>query len=165
MPDYYPLIAGLTLEYAVSGRASGETLKIEVLQVAQTSGGAEAVCRQTAVVDGISEVTELILNRERDGVFAGGVKELALPPSVGSRWNVPPVEYKITALDAEAAVGAGVFKNCLKVSYLIGAGDGGGGERFYAPGVGLVFERCQDESSPFEISLTRFSLPGERDDR
>lgn len=157
MADYYPLLAGLTLEY----EASFGTLKREVLKVAAAGGGLEALCRQTSVENGSAEVMELIINKERDGIFSGGVKELPLPPLLSSRWNVPPVDYEITALDAEVSVGAGVFKNCLKVTYLIGAGDGGGGEKFYAPGVGLVLERCRDESSPFELSLTAFSLPGE----
>jgi hypothetical protein len=43
------------------------------------------------------------------------------------------------------------------VSYLIAAGDGGCGERLYAPGVGLARELCGDEADPFEVLLTAFS--------
>lgn len=154
-PDYYPLIAGLFLEY----KTSAGTLKMEVLGVSQAGGAMEARCRQTTDDHGNAEETELIIKKESSGVYANGVKELPLPPILGSRWIVAPNDYEISALDAEVTVGAGAFKNCLKVSYRIGAGDGGGGEKFYAPGVGLVFENCRDESSPFEMSLTRFTVP------
>lgn len=154
-PDYCPLIAGLSLEYATS---SG-TLKVEILNVAQRGRALEARCRQTANDHGNTEETELIIKKDSSGVYANGVKELPIPPILGDSWNVSPIDYEISALDAEVTVGAGAFKNCLKVSYRIGAGDGGGGEKFYAPGVGLVFENCRDESSPFEMSLTRFTLP------
>jgi hypothetical protein len=40
------------------------------------------------------------------------------------------------------------------VVYAIAGGDGGSGERLYAPGVGLVRETCHDEADPWEARLT-----------
>ena len=48
---------------------------------------------------------------------------------------MPPVTTQETAA---AETPAGHFTGCLRVGYLIAAGDGGSGERLYAPGVGLV---------------------------
>ena len=74
---------------------------------------------------------------------------------IGRKWRHYPNEYRISAFDAVTTVPAGTFKKCMKVSYLIAGGDGGVGERYYAPGVGLVRENCMDEGDPFEIELVR----------
>ena len=48
---------------------------------------------------------------------------------------------------------AGKFTGCLRVAYLIAEGDGGSGERHYAPGVGLVKVVENDEAEPFTHEL------------
>ena len=64
--------------------------------------------------------------------------------------------------NASAETPAGRFSGCLRVGYLIAAGDAGCGERFYAPGLGLVRETCADEADPFELVLTSSSRAGAR---
>ena len=46
----------------------------------------------------------------------------------------------------------------MRVAYLIAEGDGGSGERWYAPGVGLVKVVENDEAEPFAQELIAYSL-------
>lgn len=152
------MVAGSALEYALS-RAQGEgRLVVEVLSVAQGPKGPEARCRRTETIGAESSRSEFTVTKDSSWVRVDGQKELPCRPAVGMRWEAHAVSFMVEGLDAEVRVPAGEFAGCLKVSYLVAAGDAGSGERFYAPGVGLVREECAEESDPFEAGLAR--LPG-----
>ncbi|MBI3563799.1 MAG: hypothetical protein HY079_01225 [Elusimicrobia bacterium] len=151
-PDYLPLRPGLRLEYEVA--RAGETRRLVVAHLA-ASGGAVTVRRTWTGADGRCETEDSRAERRADGVYSDGALALPLPPRPGASWAQPPRRYRVEALDADAAVPAGSFSGCLRVGYLIAEGDGGSGERLYAPGVGLVLERCSDEADPYEVRLLK----------
>jgi len=65
----------------------------------------------------------------------------------------PPTPGFVSRPEVETP--AGKFTGCLRVAYLIAEGDGGSGERFYAPGVGLVKAVDNDEGEPLSLQLVR----------
>jgi hypothetical protein len=156
-PDFLPLLPGLRLEYAL--KRAGETSRLTVEHLAG-EGGAVSVRRTWTAADGSSETQTTRAERRADGVYDAGTKILPLPPRAGASWAIPPYEFRVEGPAGEVAVPAGRFSAGLRVSYLIAGGDGGSGERFYAPGVGLVRELCADEADPFEATLTAVVRPG-----
>jgi hypothetical protein len=158
-PDFFPLTKGLTLEYRTRNAESSGLIKFEILDVAEKGNVTRAMCRRTTVWGTQVTVNEYPIVRDKTGVYAEKEREFPLPPVLGRKWRHYPNEYRISAFDGITSVPAGTFRNCMKVSYLIAGGDGGVGERFYAPGVGLVRENCLDEADPFEIELVRKTAP------
>jgi hypothetical protein len=153
-PDYLPLSPGLRLEYEV--RRAGETRGL-VVEHSAAPGGAVIVRRTWTAADGRAQTESSRAERRSDGVYFDGELTLPLPARPGAAWSRPPRSYRVDALDAAAETPAEKFSGCLRVGYLIAAGDGGCGERFYAPGIGLVRELCGDEADPFEVRLTAFA--------
>jgi hypothetical protein len=153
-PDYLPLLPGLRLEYEV--RRAGETRGL-VVEHSAAAGSGVIVRRTWTSEDGNAETETGRAERRADGVYFDGELALPMPARPGASWSRPPRAYRMAALDAAAETPAGNFSGCLRVVYLIAAGDGGSGERLYAPGVGLVRELCSDEADPFEVRLTAFS--------
>lgn len=150
-PDFLPLRRGLRLIYEVDRAQEVRTLTVEHLPAA---GAAVVVRRTWTDARGAAETEDSRAERRADGVYFDGLLALPLPAVPGARWAAPPREYRVEALDARALTPAGEFEGCLRVGYLIAGGDGGSGERLYAPGVGLVRETCRDEADPFEAVLT-----------
>ena len=153
-PDFLPLAPGMRLEYEV--RRAGETQNL-VVEHAADAGAGVTVRRTWTAEDGAVQTETGRAERRADGVYFDGELALPLPARPGAEWSLPPRSYRAEALDASAETPAGRFSGCLRVGYLIAAGDGGCGERLYAPGVGLVRELCSDEADPFEVRLTAFS--------
>jgi hypothetical protein len=153
-PDYLPLEPGLRLEYAVSRAEETRALVVEHLSA---PGGGVLLRRTWTASDGSTETETSRAERRADGVYVDGALVLPEPPRPGAEWSQPPRAYRVESLGAPARTPAGAFPDCLRVGYLIAAGDGGAGERLYAPGVGLVRERCADEADPFEVALTAFA--------
>ncbi len=153
-PDYLPLSPGLRLEYEV--RRAGQSRAL-VVEHAAADGEGVIVRRTWTAEDGSTETETCRAERRADGVYFDGERALPRPARPGASWSLPPRAYRVEALDAAAETPAGRFSGCLRVAYLIAAGDGGCGERLYAPGVGLVRELCGDEADPFEVRLTAFS--------
>jgi hypothetical protein len=143
--EYYPLEPGRVLSYELRRGGGRERLTLEFLE-----GG--RLRRTWTGADGARSSVETA-ERRADGVYLGG--ELVLPAKAGARWGAPPREYTLEGFSGRATVPAGSFTGCARVSYLIAGGDAGSGERFYAPGVGLVLETCRDESDPYETRLLR----------
>ncbi len=149
-PDYLPLEPGLRLEYAVNRAGEERALVVEHLAA---PGGGVLVRRTWSSPDGSGESETSLAERRPDGVYADGALVLPEPPRPGAEWSSPPRSYRVESLGAAARTAAGTFKDCLRVVYLIAGGDGGCGERLYAPGVGLVREKCADEADPFAAAL------------
>lgn len=145
MTDYHPIEPGRVLEYELRRAGGAWGLKLEYLP-----GG--RLRRTWTGEDGTQSSVESV-ERRSDGVYHAGV--LVLPDRAGTVWAVPPRDYRLEGFNGRARVPAGDFEGCAVVSYLIAGGDAGSGERFYAPGVGLVLETCRDESDPYETRLLR----------
>ncbi|MDE2509942.1 MAG: hypothetical protein KGL74_02355 [Elusimicrobia bacterium] len=153
-PDYLPLAPGLRFRYALNRAQKESALLVEHLPAA---GDGVIVRRTWTESGGASETETSRAERRPDGIYDDGVLALPLPARAGAAWSSPPRQYRIEAGVSAARTPAGEFKDCLRVSYLIAGGDGGSGERLYAPGVGLVLETCHDEADPFEAALLSFS--------
>lgn len=151
MKDFFPLAKGAVREYAVENAAGAGRMTIEVLEVSTADGVTTARCRRTEA----GEASEFTVVKDARGVRAGDVPEFELPLEIGTEWILPPRRYWIEALDAAVETPAGKFQDCLRVAYLIAEGDGGSGERHYAPGVGLVKVSENDEGEPFTYELVK----------
>lgn len=152
--DYFPLVKGAVREYATEDALGKGALKTEVMDVSMAAGKTEAKCRRTIQRQGKpATVSEYTVTRDASGVRSGADIEFVLPLKVGAEWTRSPRRFWIEALDGAVETPAGKFKNCLRVAYLIAGGDGGSGERHYAPGVGLVKVVDNDEADPFTQQL------------
>lgn len=158
MPDYFPLVKGAVREYATENASGQGTLKIEVLFVARNNGATTANCRRTVRLNGKPpKISEFVVVNDGKEIRSDTGTEFKLPMKVGAQWIRSPRRYWIEALDAQVETKAGTFKDCLRVAYLIAEGDGGSGERHYAPGVGLVKVVENDEADPFTHELISMS--------
>jgi len=158
MLDYFPLVKGAVREYATENASGKGTLKIEVLSVVKNKGTTTAKCRRTIHWnDEPPKSTEFEAVNDGKEVRTETGTEFKLPVKVGTEWIRSPRRYWIETLDAKVETRAGQFKDCLRVAYLIAEGDGGSGERHYAPGIGLVKVVENDESAPFTRELIAHS--------
>lgn len=156
--DYFPLVPGSVREYASNSAQGTGNFKVEVLSVATHGGRTVAQCRRTVQWNGTPlKVTLFEVVRDAAAVSSEGVPEFHFPVAQGTEWIISPRRYWIETVTAEISVAAGKFKNCLRVAYLIAEGDGGSGERYYAPGVGLVKVVENDEGEPFTHELVAHS--------
>ena len=156
MIDFFPLVKGAVREYETENSQGIGSDKIEVLEVSTKGDTTTAKCRRTLNLPGEPEtVTEVTLTKDASGVHAGANIEFKNPVKVGTQWINPPRRTWIEALDAAVETPAGKFTNCMRVAYLIAEGDGGSGERHYAPGVGLVKIIDNDEGEPMTSQLVK----------
>lgn len=158
--DYFPLQPGLVLEYRTKDSSSQGRVIIEVVSVSKKPKTTQALLRRITEWGGPAKTLEYPVLRDTSGVYTDGEKEFPFPLTLGRKWSRRPNEYTVDALDAVVKVPAGTFRGCLRVSYLIGGGDAGSGERYYAPGIGFVYEACADEIDPYEFALTASRRPG-----
>jgi hypothetical protein len=157
MPDYFPLVKGAVRGYVIDGARPG-SFTIEIIDVVLAGEVMTAKCRRTLKRPGEpSRIDEFIVTKNAEGVRSGPDVEFNFPAAVGTEWISPPRRFWIEALDAAVETPAGRFTGCLRVAYLIAEGDGGSGERCYAPGVGLVKVVENDEAEPFTWSLLKKS--------
>ncbi len=157
-PDYFPLVKGAMREYAVTNAQGLGSFKIEVLSVATSGGRTVAQCRRTTLWKGTPlKVTLFEVVRDSAAVSTEGIPEFRFPVAQGTEWIISPRRYWIETLTAEINTPAGKFAGCLRVAYLIAEGDGGSGERYYAPGLGLVKAVENDEGDPFTHELIAHS--------
>ncbi len=148
--DYLPLKHGLKLEY---DGEHGSRQSFEVLGVREEDGAITAQCRWT--YDGEKGRHSRVCQVVKDGSWAreGGRKLFPIPPKVGARWRDDRYEYAVESLNASVDLGEyGVIKGCLRITWHF---DEGGGEAFYAPGLGLVRDFSTDEDDPYERVLCR----------
>ena len=159
MSDYFPLVKGSMREYAMQSAEGSGYYTLEILDVKKSDTAITAKCRHILNWNGEpAVVTELEIVNDGKEIRRGADTELQLPVKVGNEWIRPPRRYFIEVLDASMQTPAGKFENCLRVAYQIAEGDGGSGERYYAPGVGLVKVIDKDEANPFTHELVSVIL-------
>lgn len=141
-------------EYATQSAAGPGICRVEVLEVSVAGETTTARCRRTVKqLDEPETAGEFTVVKDAKGVRSGEDVEYNRPVKVGTEWIRAPRRYWIEALDAVIETPVGKFTGCLRVAYLIAEGDGGSGERHYAPGVGLVKVVEHDEANPFTHEL------------
>ena len=154
MSEYFPLVKGAMREYALSNAEGSGHCVIDVLEVATSKGVTKAKCRKTLNWNGEpAKVTEFEAAVDEKEARGADGTEFEFPVKSGTEWIRPPRRYFIEVLDGVIQTPAGKFKDCLRVAYKIAEGDGGSGERHYAPGVGLVKIVENDEANPYTFEL------------
>ena len=157
-PDYFPLAKGAVREYSSENAQGKGAFKVEVLSVVTAGGKTVASCRRTTTFPGRPPSVALFeAVKDSKEVRSGAGTEFRFPVKIGTEWTSSPRRYWIEALDAAVETPAGKFEGCMRVAYLIAEGDGGSGERWYAPGVGLVKVVENDEAEPFTYELIAHS--------
>jgi hypothetical protein len=158
LKDYFPLSEGLVLEYRTRSSSATGGYRFEVISVTADGETTCAHCRRSTLPPGVP--AEFAVIKDARGVFLGKELELPLPLELGRQWRRAPNTYRIESMQAVKTVPAGTFRGCLRVVSLIAGGDGGSGERFYAPGVGLIYDLRVEEGETSETELTQARLPG-----
>ena len=166
MNDYFPLKKGLKLVYDYeSSEFEGKArAALHVLEVAQSPKETCATVRLSVEVrDHVNHEQYQIKKTGKavvsgNGIVVGGRIEFPLPPAVNAQWDQYPDANKIVSMTETVRVPAGTFKNCLKVESLLAGGDAGSAERYYAPGVGYISEKYNEEGMQAVISLAEWGI-------
>lgn len=161
MADYFPLKKNLRFEYSYTSSEFEGVAKvlIEILSVSRKSAGLCAEARMTVDIKGTPTSSDYRIMRSSkclstgDGIVTGGRKEYTLPAAVGAKWDEYPDANEITSLSERISVPAGKFSKCMKVMTLLSGGDSGTATRYYAPGVGYVYEKYSGEDMAAEVKL------------
>jgi hypothetical protein len=96
--------------------------------------------------------------RSSDSPLAGPRLEIPFPLVYNQVWNEGYDRNRVAALNAKIAVPAGTYNGCLKIVSKLGGGDAGSADRYYAPGVGLVYEQITAEESQQTLKLVSYQL-------
>ncbi|MCX5789492.1 MAG: hypothetical protein NTX64_13460 [Elusimicrobia bacterium] len=167
-PDYFPLMEGYKLTYRhTSTEFEGtETVEIVLTDLRAFRDDAQATAVLTRTRDGKPGQQENYAVRKtaRQVTAEGGVlklrrMEFPLPLVPGKKWLEEPNVSEIAALDAPIEVPAGMFRRCLRVNTLLAGGDGGSTIRYYAPGIGYVYEEYSGEDWGSRVELVSFHVP------
>lgn len=165
MAEYFPLRAGSVYQYLHTGSelASPARAVLKFLSVSEIDGKTVACASLETYAGGANHAREFNIWRDAKGVYSaggvitGGRLEFPLPPAKGLKWDQHPFANEIASLSADVKTPAGAFRNCLLVSVLIAGGDAGCAERYYADGVGLVYEKYSGEERFDEVVLQSFT--------
>lgn len=96
--------------------------------------------------------------RSSDSPIYGPRLEIPVPLAYNMTWNEGADRSRVAALNAKVTVPAGAYSGCLKISTRLNGGESGAAERYYAPGVGLVYEQVVSEDRQDTIKLTSYQL-------
>lgn len=96
--------------------------------------------------------------RSSDSPIYGPRLEIPVPLAYNLAWNEGADRSRVAALNARVTVPAGAYSGCLRISTRLNGGDSGAAERYYAPGVGLVYERVISEDRQDTIKLVSWQL-------
>ncbi|MCM2268005.1 MAG: hypothetical protein NDI60_09575 [Elusimicrobiales bacterium] len=162
--DYLPLNKRAVYEYEyTSSEFTGvKTIRIEFMEYSEAARTAQVnmiIFNKTK-----PKVSNFVMTAGPDGIrssdspIAGPRLELPFPLAYNQVWNEGSDRNRVAALNAKVAVPAGVYNGCLKITSKLGGGDAGSAERYYAPGVGLVYEQIAAEDSQQTIKLTAYQL-------
>lgn len=159
---YFPIDRVLRLEYE---HASSEFIgtRTIILEFTSYSASDNSVgVRKTSIGRTSARSVEYVVNVYPGGVMAGnsplgGARlELPLPVVPGSSWQEGPDQSRVAALGARVAVPAGSFADCVRVVTRLAGGEAGVAERYYAPGVGLVYETRRGEDFQETLKLVSY---------
>lgn len=162
--DYLPLgkRAVLEYEYYSSEFAAPRAVRVEFLSYSDKDAAAQV----NMIVFGEKKprVSNFAITAARDGIRAtdsplyGPRLEFPLPLAYNAVWNEGPDRSRAAALSAKVSVPAGDYEGCLKITTRLSGGDAGSAERYYAPGVGLVYERVISEDRQETLKLVSYQL-------
>lgn len=162
--QYLPISrrAVLEYEYTSSEFTAPKTIRVEYLSYSEKD--------RTAAVNMIifnkskPRVVNFVITADAQGVRAsdspiyGPRLEFPLPLTYNSVWNEGADRHRVAALNAKVTVPAGAYNGCLKITTRLSGGDAGSAERYYAPGVGLVYEKINSEDRQETLKLVSYQL-------
>ncbi len=161
--EYFPLDGekvSLVYEHTSGGSGRTGTIRVELLNY---SAKDNAVSLLKTVYEGGASHNEIYgAYADQHGVYSsnglsGGKRmEFPLPAEAGRTWTRGSWQETIASLSAAIKVPAGDFRGCLKVT----TRNGGeiGAERYYAPGVGLVYEKIFSGDSQGTFKLVSYKV-------
>lgn len=166
-PDYFPLMEGYKLRYHHTSTEFEEVETVEIqitdLRAFREDAQATGILTRSRMGQPVTETFKIRKTAKQVSTDGGILKftrvEFPMPPVVGKRWIEEPNVHEIAALDAAIEVPAGKFQRCLRVNTFIAGGDGGSAIRYYAPGVGYVYEEYSDEAWGSRVRLISFEVP------
>ena len=170
-PDYFPLMEGYKLKYHHTSTEFEGTETVEVvltnLRAFRDDAQATAVLTRMRAGGAGAQETYAIRKTARQVSSEGGVLrlrrlEFPLPLVPGKKWTEEPNLNEIASIEASIEVPAGKFWRCLRVNTLLAGGDGGSAIRYYAPGIGYVYEEYSSETWGSRVSLVGFEVPPPR---
>ncbi|OGR41848.1 MAG: hypothetical protein A2X35_11085 [Elusimicrobia bacterium GWA2_61_42] len=163
--DYLPLNQRAVYEYEyTSSEFTGvKTVRVEYLEYSQAERSVKVnmiifAARSKPRVSNFVVTAGPAGIRSSDSPLSGPRLEIPFPLAYNQVWNEGSDRNRVAALNAKAAVPAGTFDGCLKITTKLGGGDSGAAERYYAPGVGLVYEQIISEDRQEAIRLTSYQL-------
>jgi|GEM_PF-836666 len=161
MKDYFPLAAGTQHIYEYSSSEFDGLARVVVI-ILSVKGGKKTVsvsARMRVELKGHASTTDYAMRKTAaevvsdDGIVVGGRIEFPLPPQKGRKWEAYPDTSEIVSLTDKIEVPAGKFRDCMKIVTLLSGGDSGSAVRYYAPGVGYVYEKYNSDDIRAEVSL------------
>jgi hypothetical protein len=160
---YFPLRAGAVYNYDyTSSEFDGiRHVRLEYIHYSEKDHAISVL--KTVTYDGASRNELYGVHANAKGVYAtGGIisgrrMEFPLPLEISKNWSESADLLKVDAIDARVQVPAGNFGSCLKISSAIG-GAAARGERYYAPGVGLVYEEVISGTGRAAVKLVSYDL-------
>lgn len=162
--QYLPISrrAVLEYEYTSSEFTDPKTIRLEFLSYSEKD--------KTAAVNMIifnktkPRVTNFVVASDAQGIRSsdsplyGPRMEIPFPLTYNMVWNEGADRNRVAALNAKVTVPAGTYNGCLKIATRLSGGDAGSAERYYAPGVGLVYEKINSEDRQETLRLTSYQL-------
>ena len=166
-PDYFPILEGYTLRYEhTSNRFDGiETVEVVLKGVrafrddstARAEVARERAGRREASAYAVAKTARHVATQ---GAMLGpGRMEFPLPPVQDKSWSDTAGEHELASLEAAIEVPAGRYLRCLRVETRF---PGGTAIRYYAPGVGLVYEERLEGDAADRLRLVSFGPPKPR---
>ena len=162
--DYLPLNKRSVYEYEyTSSEFTGvKTIRLEYTGYSQT----EHTVQVSMIIFNKTKprVSNFVMTADASGIrssdspLSGPRLELPFPLAYNQVWNEGSDRNRVAALNAKISVPAGTYSGCLRITTKLGGGDAGSAERYYAPGVGLVYEQINAEDSQQTIKLTSYQL-------
>jgi hypothetical protein len=154
---YFPL-NGKTVylyEYTSSEFVGAKLIRLEYINYSEKDHAVSVF--KTITYNGVSrnEVYGVHANAEgvysTDSIIGGKRMEFPLPAVVGKTWSENSDLVRIEATDAQVNVPAGTFRDCLQVT-------AGKSERYYAHGIGLVYEQVQTNDRQSAVKLLSYQI-------
>ena len=151
-----------TYEYTSGDFRGSRVLTVEYLEYSEKDSSVKVT--MTTFDHNKPKLDTFVLFSTRAGIhalnspLAGPRLEIPSPAAYNAAWDEGSDRNRIAAVNAKITVPAGSFTNCLKISSRLGGGDTGTAERYYAPGVGLLFEQILAEDKQETIKLTSYQF-------
>ena len=151
-----------TYEYTSSDFQGSKVLTVEYLEYSEKDNSVKVT--MATFNHNKPKLDTFVLSSTPAGIhalnspLAGSRLEIPSPAAYNAAWDEGTDRSRIAGVNSKISVPAGSFTNCLKISTRLGGGDAGTAERYYAPGVGLLFEQILAEDKQETIKLISYQF-------